>query len=263
MNNDHTHKPQNPGRAIFNERKIWTHLGWRDLRSRYARTLIGPWWSVANLITVVFGSSLAVGLISGNSALSQAPRMVISFSLWLLINAMLNEAVEMFEAEKSLLLNTQISEATLVVRLLWRNYLVFLHSFVVVVITFIIVREPLSFRLLALFPISLVVCLGALFPIYVFARSIFVLRDLKVVLPSVIQLVFFLTPILWTPPESGPMHTIFIFNPAGWVIEFTRQLILDNIFNGYLLLKVSIFAVVSLFCMSLSAKSMGSIRKRL
>jgi ABC-type polysaccharide/polyol phosphate export permease len=90
--------------------------------------------------------------------------MVISFSLWLLINAMLNEAVEMFEAEKSLLLNTQISEATLVVRLLWRNYLVFIHSFVVVVITFIIVREPLSFRLLALFPISPVVCLGALSP---------------------------------------------------------------------------------------------------
>ena len=169
----------------------------------------------------------------------------------------------MFEAEKSLLLNTQISEATLVVRLLWRNYLVFLHSFVVIVITFIIVREPLSFRLLALFPISLVVCLGALFPIYIFARSIFVLRDLKVVLPSVIQLVFFLTPILWTPPKSGPMHTIFIFNPAGWVIEFTRQLILNNVFNGYLLLKVSVFAVVSLFCMSLSAKSMGSIRKRL
>jgi ABC-type polysaccharide/polyol phosphate export permease len=263
MNNDHTHKLQNPGRAIFNERKIWTHLGWRDLRSRYSRTLIGPWWSVANLITVVFGSSLAVGLISENSALSQAPRMVISFSLWLLINAMLNEAVEMFEAEKSLLLNTQISEATLVVRLLWRNYLVFLHSFVVVVITFIIVREPLSFRLLALFPISLVVCLGALFPIYVFARSIFVLRDLKVVLPSVIQLVFFLTPILWTPPESGPMHTISIFNPAGWIIELTRQLILENRFNGYLFAKVSIFAFVSLLLMSLSTESMRTIRKRL
>lgn len=263
MNSDHTHRTQNPGRAIFDERKIWTHLGWRDLQSRYSRTLIGPWWSVANLFTIVFGSSLAVGLISGDTALSQAPRMVIAFSLWLLINAMLNEAVELFEAEKGLLLNTQISEATLVVRLLWRNYLVFLHSFVVVVTTFIVAREPLSLRLLALFPIALVVCLCALFPVYIFARSIFILRDLKVVLPSAIQLVFFLTPILWTPPETGPMHTIFVFNPAAWIIEFTRQLILDDVFNSYLFVKVSIFAVVSLFCMSLSAKSMSEIRKRL
>ena len=263
MNYERKQILRNPGRALFEERKIWAHLGYRDLRSRYSRTLIGPWWSVANLFTIVFGSSLAVGLISGNSALSQAPRMVLGFCLWLLINAILNEAVELFEAEKSLLLNSQISEATLVARLLWRNYLVFLHSFVVVVLTFIIAREPLSLRLLALFPIALVVCLGALFPAYVFARSIFVLRDLKVLLPSVIQLVFFLTPILWTPPESGPMHTISIFNPAGWIIELTRQLILENQFNGYLFTKVCIFAAISLLLMSLSAKSMRTIRKRL
>jgi ABC-type polysaccharide/polyol phosphate export permease len=263
MNPVHTQKIQNPGRTLFEERKIWVHLGWRDLRSRYSRTLIGPWWSVANLLTIVFGSSLAVGLISGNSALSQAPRMVLGFCLWLLINAILNEAVELFEAEKSLLLNTQISEATLVMRLLWRNYLVFLHSFVVVVLTFLIAQEPLSLRLLALIPIALVVCLGALFPVYVFARSIFVLRDLKVLLPSAIQLVFFLTPILWTPPESGPMHTISIFNPAGWIIEFTRQLILEDQFNGYLFAKVCILAFVSFLLMSLSAKSMRTIRKLL
>jgi ABC-type polysaccharide/polyol phosphate export permease len=189
--------------------------------------------------------------------------MVLGFCLWLLINAILNEAVELFEAEKSLLLNTQISEATLVMRLLWRNYLVFLHSFVVVVLTFLIAQEPLSLRLLALIPIALIVCLGALFPVYVFARSIFVLRDLKVLLPSAIQLVFFLTPILWTPPESGPMHTISIFNPAGWIIEFTRQWILENQFNGYLFAKVCIFAFVSFLLMTLSAKSMRTIRKRL
>jgi ABC-2 type transport system permease protein len=189
--------------------------------------------------------------------------MVLGFCLWLLINAILNEAVELFEAEKSLLLNTQISEATLVMRLLWRNYLVFLHSFVVVVLTFLIAQEPLSLRLLALIPIALVVCLGALFPVYVFARSIFVLRDLKVLLPSAIQLVFFLTPILWTPPESGPMHTISIFNPAGWIIEFTRQLILEDQFNGYLFAKVCILAFVSFLLMSLSAKSMRTIRKLL
>lgn len=263
MNYEHKQILRNPGRAIYEERKIWTHLGWRDLRSRYSRTLIGPWWSVANLFTMVLGSSLAVGLLSGQSALSQAPRVALALSLWLFLSAILNEAVELFEMEKSLLLNTQISEASLVVRLIWRNYLVYLHSFAVVIVTFLIAREPLTFRLLSLIPISLLAGLGTVFPAYIFARSIFILRDLKVVLPSAVQLVFFLTPVLWTPPESGPMHTIFIFNPAGWIIELTRQLILENRFNGYLFSKVCIFAVVSLLLMSSSAKSMRAIRKRL
>ena len=121
----------------------------------------------------------------------------------------------------------------------------------------------MTFRLLSLIPISLLAGLGTIFPAYIFARSIFILRDLKVVLPSAVQLVFFLTPVLWTPPESGPMHTIFIFNPAGWIIELTRQLILENRFNDYLFAKVCIFAFISLLLMSSSAKSMRAIRKRL
>lgn len=263
MNYNHLHILRNPCHAILEERKIWTHLGWRDLRSRYSRTLIGPWWSVANLFTLVFGSSLAVGLLSGRTALSQAPRVALALSLWLFFSAILNEAVELFEMEKSLLLNTQISEASLVMRLIWRNYLVYLHSFAVVIATFLIAGEPLTFQLLLLIPISLLVALGLIFPAYIFARSIFILRDLKVVLPSAIQFAFFLTPVLWTPPESGPMKTIFVFNPAGWTIELTRQLILEDQFNGYLFAKVLIFAVFSILLMSSSANSMSAIRKRL
>ena len=89
--------------------RIWLHLGWRDLKIRYASTKIGPWWSAANLFATIMGSSLAVGLLSGKGALTQAPRLAVGLSIWTLISASLIEATSLYEDDKSLLLNTTIT----------------------------------------------------------------------------------------------------------------------------------------------------------
>jgi len=227
------------------------------------RTIIGPWWSAANLITVVFGMSLAVGLLSNTTTLSQAPRIALGLGLWTLISSILIEAVELFESEKGLLLNMEIAEVSLVVRLIWRNTLIFGHNIAVIILVFLIAGKGLNPRLLILLPIAFVISVGMLFPAYAFARSVFFLRDLKAILPSVVQFVFFLTPVLWTPPSSGPLAVIFAINPAGWIIEFARLFIIENIFDSRLLVKTLMFTFASLLLISQSAKSMYSIRKLL
>ena len=254
---------QSPLMLVWLERRVWGHLGWRDLKSRYVRTIVGPWWSSANLLTIVIGSSLAVGLLSKTTTFSQAPRIAIGLSIWTLISASLTEAVEIFEAEKSLLLNSRFSEGSLVTRVIWRNLLIYAHNLTVVIFVFIISGSSISLRLLILFPISLLVGTGLLLPAYLFARSLFILRDLKVILPSLIQFVFFLTPILWTPPDSGPMKLLAELNPAAWVLEFTRQFVFEQHLNSQLAIQLVVFSALSLLFFNLSSKSMSSIRRML
>ena len=250
-------------RCIFNERRVWSHLGWRDLRSRYARTVIGPWWSAANLITVVFGSSLAVGLISDTTAFSQMPRMALGLGLWTYMSSALNESVDLFESDKSLLLNSDLSVSSFVARLIWRNLLVFAHNLAVIILFFAINSSTFSWRLLILAPISLLIGLSLFFPIYMFARLSLSIKDLKVVFPSLVQFTFFLTPVLWTPPTGGPMYFIFGINPAGWIIEFSRRFIIDNQFDERLIIKSAIFSTISFLCFLRSQKSMKIVRKLL
>lgn len=254
---------QSPLLLLWSERRVWGHLGWRDLKSRYVRTVVGPWWSSANLLSIVIGSSLAVGLLSNTTTFSQAPRIAIGLTIWTLISASLIEAVEIFEAEKSLLLNSRFSEGSLVARVIWRNLLIYAHNLSVVLFIFVVSGSSVSLRLLILLPISLLVTIGLLFPAYLFARSLFLLRDFKVILPSLIQFVFFLTPILWTPPDSGPMKLLAELNPAAWVLEFTRQFIFEQHMNSALLIQLVIFNSLSLLCFNLSSKSMSSVRRML
>jgi ABC-type polysaccharide/polyol phosphate export permease len=248
---------------VWLERRVWGHLGWRDLKSRYARTIVGPWWSSANLLTIVIGSSLAVGLLSKTTVFSEAPRIALSLTIWTLISASLNEAVETFEAERSLLLNSQFSEGSLVVRVIWRNLLIYAHNLTVVLLVFVISSSSITLRLLILVPVSVLLGAGLLFPAYLFARSLFILRDFKVILPSSIQFIFFLTPILWIPPDSGPMKLVTELNPVAWVLEFTRLFIFEHRFNSQFAIRSLIFSAASLWFFNLGSKSVSSVRRML
>ena len=103
--------------AVSNFR-IWSHLGWRDLKAQYARTKLGPWWSSASLAAVVAGSSIAIGLVGNNKALSLTPQLGIGLAIWTLISVSLNEGADLFEADRSLLLNSTVDELSLVFRVI-------------------------------------------------------------------------------------------------------------------------------------------------
>ena len=213
------------------------HLGWRDLRSRYAQTKIGPWWSASSLLIVVIGISLSTGLLTGNSALDQSPKIAVAMGFWTFISGVLAEATDTFVSERSILLNTKISESVMTVRLLWRNYLLLLHNSAVMFLFLLITGASVGtfFKLLVLITVFAPMLTAALFvPALFFSRFGALNRDIKVFLTTAIQLNFFLTPILWDPPSKGTMHYIALLNPAGWAIQFSKEYLFAQVFPAKL-----------------------------
>ena len=243
--------------------RIWLHLGWRDLRIRYAATKIGPWWSAANLFATIMGSSLAVGLLSGKGALTQAPRLAVGLSIWTLISASLIEATSLYEDDKSLLLNTTITEKSLIYRLIWRNFIIFAHNALVVILVFVISGNYSPFEIIYLVPIALLTSVALLYPIVLFAQSVYWMSDLRAVLPPFIQFCFFLTPVLWEPATSGPGKLLLELNPAAWFLHFSQGIILHNSVYWSYLARMFIFAGISILGLSVSTTMMANVRKRL
>ena len=232
----------------FSKYEVPLHLGWRDLRSRYAQTKIGPWWSASSLLIVVVGISLSVGLLNGSSALVQAPRVAVAMGIWTFVSGVLTEATDSYVSDRSILLNTNISDTAMTVRLLWRNYLVLLHNSVVMAICLLVSGAPfLAYAKLVIVILCFSPFLAAVafVPAYFFSRFGVLNRDLRVFLGTAIQLNFFLTPILWDPPKSGTMYIIFLVNPAGWFIQFTKEFIFTDVFPSKLLLATLTFGLVA------------------
>ena len=110
-------------RSLYQEKGLWLHLGWRDLRVRYVRTVIGPWWSTVALLSIVGGSSIAVGLLGDSSPWSKAPLLALSMMTWMFVSSVLIEGADVFNVDRSILLNTRIDENSALARVVWRNFL--------------------------------------------------------------------------------------------------------------------------------------------
>jgi ABC-type polysaccharide/polyol phosphate export permease len=209
------------------------------------------------------GSSLAVGLLSGKGALTQAPRLAVGLSIWTLISASLIEATSLYEDDKSLLLNTTITEKSLIYRLIWRNFIIFAHNALVVILVFVISGNYSPFEIVYLVPIALLTSVALLYPIVLFAQSVYWMPDLRAVLPPFIPFSFFLTPVLWEPPTSGPGKLLLELNPAAWFLHFSQGIILHGSVYWSYLARMLIFVGISILGLSVSTTMMANVRKRL
>lgn len=222
---------------------------------------MGPWWSAASLAAIIAGSSIAIGLVGNNKALSLVPQLAIGLAVWQLISNSLNEGADLFETERSLLLNSTLDTMSLIFRVIWRNAIIFAHNLPVVAIALWLGEYTFTWHLVLFLPLTALVLPALILPVAIFARLTLWRRDLKSLLPSIIQVGFFLTPIFWSPPATGPMTIIFNLNPAAWFIELVKQTVLNSSFHPDLFIRCLIFVIVSLSFSEIFKPSFRRVRK--
>jgi ABC-type polysaccharide/polyol phosphate export permease len=249
--------------SLVGEYSIWSHLGWRDLQIRYASTRFGPWWSVANLSAVVVASALAVAFLSGSEVQTSVPKLAISLALWVYISASLTESTVLFEESRALLLNSTYDELTMVFRLIWRNLLIFIHNLSVVTIVIALFQPRSLLRILWLLPIGVLVASWLVFPVLAASKLVYWRRELRAMIPPIMQLLFFVTPVLWSTPERGPEKIMSEINPAAWILSFTESLTLAGEVEWSYLIRIAVTLVIGTVFCSVVAQPRYSVKRRL
>lgn len=150
---------------------------------------------------------------------------------------------------------------SLVLRVIWRNAIIFAHNLPVVAIALWLGEYTITWRLILFLPLTALVLPALILPVALFARLTLWRRDLKSLLPSIIQVGFFLTPILWSPPKTGPMSIVFNLNPAAWFIELVKEAVLNNNFRTDLLIRCLIVVFISLSFTELFKTVFRNVRK--
>jgi lipopolysaccharide transport system permease protein len=210
------------------EYQIWTHLARRDLRVRYSRTRLGPWWSSISLGALIFGISIATALIAQDPIREYLPRVAVSLLVWTFFSNILLESIELFSVERGILLNTRVHELSLILRVVYRQLLLSLYNLPVVFVCVIAGGSQLTFRLLLLPVLLLVAGLGLILPSFLIAMLTLLRRDFAQIIPSAVQLMFFVSPVMWETPSTGRLSTLAQINPIAWMLEATRALTLGE-----------------------------------
>jgi ABC-type polysaccharide/polyol phosphate export permease len=207
---------------------LWRTLGWADIRFRYRRTTLGPFWLTLSTGVMVFAIGLLyAGLFHQDPSL-YIPSLAIGMIVWNFFVTSVTEGCLVFVGAGGFIKAYTIPLPIYVMRLLWRNMIVFMHNFLIIAVVWVVFRWELSpLLLLAVigYAIMLVLVVGMVLFFGVLCTRF---RDIPQIVASVLQLLFFVTPIMWLPSALGGHQWFVDFNPLFSVIELVRAPLLNQ-----------------------------------
>jgi ABC-2 type transport system permease protein len=211
----------------FGKRELWLHLGWQDIKQKYRRSVLGPFW-----ITIATGTTaLAMGLLYSklfNLEVSEhLPYVTVGLIIWNMINAAILEGSEVFIANEGLIKQLPTPLSVHVYRLVWRQMILFAHNIVIFVIIAIIYPKPWSWADLSVLPALLLIMLNCVWVAFCFGILATRYRDIGPLVTSLVQLLFFVTPIIWNADilerqGAGNWWRIIELNPLLHYLDILR-----------------------------------------
>lgn len=203
-------------------------LGWMDIKLRYRGSVLGPFWLTLSTVVMVIAMGLLYGYLLHAPLREYLPFLSLSLVLWGYFSSIVNEAAGLFVQGSGILHARRTPITLLVLRFVVRQVLVACHNLAVVVLVFALFRIVpahlwlvLVGTLIALFDslaISLVIgILGARF------------KDISPVSSAVMQVLFFVTPVIWKPDLIYMGRQYLLLDPFYPVLEILRAPLLGGV----------------------------------
>jgi lipopolysaccharide transport system permease protein len=238
MNYEFEIKPQ--GKLSIGIKELWEYkelfyfFTWRDIKVKYKQTVLGFLWAILQplFMTVVFT------LFLGDS-ITQKTNLTIPYPVFALSGMLLWSVFSggMSNAANSMVANANIIKKIYFPRLIIpiSSILVALVDFFIALIVFVVVlffyNVEINYFSILFLPISLAItCLSAMGIGTLLAALNIKYRDVRYIIPFLVQGLLFLTPVLYPANISSSSLVQFILklNPLSGALELMRSL-----FTGY------------------------------
>lgn len=209
--------------------RLWIRLGWNDILQRYRRSVLGPFWLTASMAIMVMALGVIYAELFSQPVDDFIPFLCVGLLVWTLISSYLTEAGALFTGSESYIKQIRLPFSVYVYRSSWAKLIMFAHNFIIYIGVLVYFRIwPGTAALLAIPGLLLVVANGTIASLtigIVSARF----RDIPQLIASIVQILFFVTPIFWKPESLKGHAYVTDFNPFFHLLEIVRAPLLGNL----------------------------------
>lgn len=178
-------------------RELWLRFAVHDIKKRFRRSLLGPFW-----ITITMGITVAALGFVFSSIFQQdisnfLPYLATGLIFWGFYTSVLNESGETYLAAASQMKNTPVPLSIYIYRTFARNVIILMHNMVIYLVVYALFIQTISWHYLLIIPGLLLFFANVFFASMIVAVVSARFRDIPIILTNVLQVVFFITPIFW------------------------------------------------------------------
>ena len=218
----HTERAMADLRDGLSQWRLALALARLDLRNRYRGSVLGPLWMSLSTLIMLIGLGLLYGALFKFKLSNYLPHLAVSLIVWQWMAGFINDSCATLTSADGVIRQMRLPYTLHALRVAFRNTLVAAHSLPLIPIVFLIFGQVPGPEALLAIPglvlIAINMLAGGLLLGMVCARF----RDIPPIVANVVQLAFFVSPILWKPELLGDAMVWMAFNPFYALLETVR-----------------------------------------
>ena len=208
---------------------MWGRLGWQEIRRRYRRTVIGPFWTTLSLGVFILVLGVVWAKLWNQDTRTYLPFLCAGMLAWSLVSTIITEGGTAFTSGESLIKQLRFPYTILCCSLAWRNLIVFFHNLLIFVAIAVYAGVPINGASLLVVPGLALVWINAIWVATLLGRLCARYRDLQQLITSILQVALFVTPIFFTPDQLGPrFRRIVDWNLMFHYVDIVRSPLLGR-----------------------------------
>lgn len=242
-------------KAMWSDLKDSRELAWRlfirNISARYRQSVLGIFWAFlpALLSGLVFVFLQAKNVVNfGKVDIPYPVFAIIGTTLWQIFSESINAPLNAVQSSKSMLAKINFPREALIVAALYEVlFSVAIKSVVILAIMFFF-RMPLGPGLFFSIPaITALILLGMALGLFLTPIGM-LYTDIGSALAVFIQFWFFVTPVVYPPPQSFPYSLIATLNPVSPLLVGARDLMTKGfIVDSLPFITISACSVIGIF----------------
>lgn len=229
-------------RELWNYRELLYFFTWRDLKVRYKQTMIGVAWAIIQPFITMVVFTVFFGKLAGIPS-DGVPYPIFVYTgllFWQFFSSSLTDTSNVLISNQSIITKVYFPRLILPISGVITKFVDFLIASLILIGLMVYFKFVPHLAGLWVIPLLLFITFMASVGSGLFLASINVkYRDIRYALPFFIQLLLFLTPVIYPASIAGKYSWILALNPMTGVIQSARAALLGTTPINWTLLMIS------------------------
>jgi len=198
-------------------------LGWLDIKLRYRGSLLGPFWLTISTAVWIGSMGTLYSVLFHMDLHGYLPFLALSLVLWTALGGLVGDACNTFLQSEATIRSMRMPFFVHALRVVVRTVIALAHNIPVIVVVFLLFGVKPGFTALWTIPGLLLWTIDGFAACLALGALCARFRDIPPIVGSVMQIAFFITPIMWQPQQLGAHGWWLALNPFDVWLEVVRQ----------------------------------------
>lgn len=215
------------GEGVGRVRLAWA-LARNDLRNRYRGSVLGPIWLTLSTAVMLVSLGLLYSTLFRLELRDYLPWLAVSLIVWNLIAATVGDACTCLIQADAVIRQLPLPYSTHALRCVMRNVITAAHNLPLILLVFAIFGVLPGAAVVLVVPGLLLFAVNALAGALLLGMICARFRDVVQIVSSLMQIAFFVTPVIWKPELLDAWAWVLPLNPFFALMETIRAPLMEG-----------------------------------